>query len=97
MLLRKGLKRCQILPRILQKNFSHEVQDVKASSISSKLKTFQFSKEKLVDFGELPRGEIPDALKVNPKFDHVVLENNAQIGLEHYAGCHTGLLFIFFI
>ena len=61
--------------------------------MTTKLKTFQFSKENLLDFGDLPRGEIPTALQVDPKFEHVKLNNGAQIGFEHFDGHHTGKSF----
>ena len=46
----------------------------------------QFSKENLRDFGELPVGEIPDALKVSPKFEGLTLDNKVQVGVEEYLG-----------
>lgn len=37
----------------------------------------QFSKEKLVEFGELPIGEIPEDLKTSPVFKQTTLNNKA--------------------
>ena len=98
MLLRNVLRKSKDLRSLVKLRFS-ETSAVKGSSDSSmtqKLKTFQFSKESLTDFGDLPRGEIPSSLKVDPKFDHVQLDNGAQVGLEHFDGHHTGN-FIFFL
>lgn len=44
----------------------------------------QFSKERLVDFGELPRGEIPTALHSNPVSGVTTLDNGVQVGTEVY-------------
>jgi processing peptidase subunit beta len=40
----------------------------------------------LRDFGELPVGEVPDALKVSPKFEAFKLENKVKVGVEYYHG-----------
>jgi hypothetical protein len=66
------------------------LQPKSESSLTGKFKTFQFTKERLKDFGELPRGEIPTALQVDPKFDHIKLDNGVQIGMEHFDGHHSG-------
>ncbi len=46
----------------------------------------QFSKEKLIDFGELPVGEIPEQLKVSPKCLQTNLSNQVRITSEQYKG-----------
>lgn len=46
----------------------------------------QFSKERLVDFGELPIGEIPKELQSSPHFQQTLLNNSAQILSEKYSG-----------
>ena len=44
----------------------------------------QFSKEHLVDFGELPTGEIPSQLKQSPKNQLTQLTNNSRVFTEVY-------------
>ena len=92
MLLRNVLRKSKELRSIAKVCFSetNTLKNTSDSSMTQKLKTFQFSKESLTDFGDLPRGEIPSSLKVDPKFDHVTLDNGAQVGLEHFDGHHTG-------
>lgn len=48
--------------------------------------TMQFSKQRLTDFGELPRGEVPLALHFSPAFKHTRLANGAQLFTEQYPG-----------
>jgi processing peptidase subunit beta len=50
----------------------------------------QFSKEKLVEFGELPVGEIPDALKFDRPNGLTKLGNGVRVASETYS--HTGLV-----
>ncbi len=38
------------------------------------------------DFGELPVGEVPEALKVAPKFEGFRLDNKVRVGVEEYSG-----------
>lgn len=42
----------------------------------------QFSKHRLVDFGELPHGEIPDALRAVRPAQHARLGNEVRVGAE---------------
>ena len=51
----------------------------------------QFSKGRLTDFGELPRGEIPNALKYSPATSHIRLSNGVQVFTEAYAGNTTSV------
>jgi len=44
----------------------------------------QFSKHRLVDFGELPQGEIPDALQYDRPFHQVKLNNGVRVATEYY-------------
>lgn len=46
----------------------------------------QFSKKRLTDFGELPRGEIPNALKYSPEHTQTRLPNGVQVVTETYPG-----------
>jgi len=50
----------------------------------------QFSKERLVEFGELPTGEIPDALKYDRPTGLTKLDNGVRVATETYA--QTGLV-----
>lgn len=49
----------------------------------------QFSKHRLVDFGELPRGEIPKELEVAPYSKLNTLPNGAKVYLEEYPGTNS--------
>ena len=95
MLLRNMLRTTKSLHKITRAYFSDtSVSNAgNDSSLQSRFTTFQFTKEKCTDFGDLPRGEVPDALKVDPKFDHVKLDNGVQIGMEHFDGHHSGNVF----
>ena len=44
----------------------------------------QFSKSRLTDFGELPRGKIPFELEQHPQFKMTTLKNEARICSEQY-------------
>ena len=44
----------------------------------------QFSKKRLVEFGELPFGEIPNELQESPVFHQTTLNNKAVILTEKY-------------
>ena len=46
----------------------------------------QFSKHRLVDFGELPHGEIPDALKVVRPTQYQKLNNDIRVASESWVG-----------
>lgn len=46
----------------------------------------QFSKKRLTDFGELPRGEIPNALKYSPEHSQSRMPNGIQVVTETYPG-----------
>ena len=46
----------------------------------------QFSKQRLVDFGELPHGEIPEALKAIRPTDIQRLSNEVRVGTEYLIG-----------
>ncbi len=52
----------------------------------SQREAFQFSKDRLVEFGELPIGEVPLELKSQPENIFTRLSNDAQIVTEHYNG-----------
>ena len=64
------------------KRYFFGLNEKSSSSLPQQSDRLQFSKENLRDFGELPTGEIPDALKVSPKFDSFKLENNVKVGVE---------------
>ena len=46
----------------------------------------QFSKSRLVDFGELPAGEIPNALQYSRPTTHEKLANKVTVVTETYLG-----------
>jgi hypothetical protein len=94
MLLRNVLRKTNQLRKLTRVCFSEasSLETPSSGNLSQHLKTFQFSKESLTDFGDLPRGEIPASLKVDPKLDHVTLSNGAQVAHEHFDGYHTGIV-----
>ena len=69
---------------------SDVLKKTSSEDLQTRIKTFQFSKEVLTDFGDLPRGQVPQSLQVDPKFDHFKLKNGSQIGFEHFDGHHSG-------
>ena len=46
----------------------------------------QFSKRRLVDFGELPAGEIPSALQYSKPSSITTLTNGVKVATETYVG-----------
>lgn len=46
----------------------------------------QFSKKRLVDFGELPFGEIPDALKYRRPNSLIKLSNGVRVATQTWPG-----------
>lgn len=46
----------------------------------------QFSKDRLTDFQELPRGQVPHALTFSPAHSHTRLANGVQFFTEQYGG-----------
>jgi hypothetical protein len=62
-------------------------QVTKASnSAPARRERLQFSKHRLVDFGELPHGEIPDALRAVRPYEVAKLSNEVRVGTETYLG-----------
>ena len=51
----------------------------------SKSSGVQFSKHRLVDFGELAKGDIPDALNYSPENKISKLSNNIKVATEQYS------------
>lgn len=52
------------------------------SSAPARRDNLQFSKHRLVDFGELPHGEIPDALRAVRPSQQARLGNEVRVGAE---------------
>jgi len=94
MLLRNVLRKSSQLRFVTNFAQSTSLESASPGSLDRALKTFQFSKERLTDFGDLPRGQVPDALALDPRFDHVKLGNGAHVALEHFNGYHTGRPFL---
>lgn len=91
MLLNRVLRKTNSVRNLLKMRFSENLPKRNTESqLSNVQKAFQFRKDDLIDFGELPRGEIPEALKIDPKFDLINLPNSAKIGVEHYNSNHAG-------
>lgn len=68
------------------KRYIFGLSERNSKGVPQRSERLQFSKESLKDFGELPIGEVPDALKVSPKFESFKLDNNVQVGVEQYHG-----------
>jgi len=65
-----------------------------SSSAPVRRDRLQFSKERLVDFGELPHGEIPEALRALRPTEVQKLSNEIRVGTETYIGGQPAYLFI---
>lgn len=71
-----------LLWRILP-SFSSIIEQPKYS-VGERSYELQFSKKKLTDFGELPTGEIPDALKVSRPSSFTKLPNGVKVCSEKW-------------
>ena len=71
-----------LLSRILPA-FSSVIEQPKYS-VSERSYELQFSKKKLTDFGELPHGQIPDALKVSRPIGLTKLSNGVRVCSESW-------------
>ena len=72
------------LLRSLRAGFSQVTKA--ANSAPARRERLQFSKHRLLDFGELPHGEIPEALRaVRPSEVHK-LSNEIRVGSESWLG-----------
>jgi len=60
------------------------IQPSKGSNLDRPTRRLQFSKERLTDFGDLPRGEIPDSLMVSPASKVSSTDNGVTVGTEVY-------------
>lgn len=65
----------------LQKQFS-TLQKAESAGGVVKRDRLQFSKARLTDFGELPQGEIPEALKFDRAFTLNKLQNGVRVAVE---------------
>ena len=74
----------KILNLLKTKKFGTEVSDKIEPLSVLKSSGVQFSKHRLLDFGELPKGEIPDSLKISPKTNITKLSNKITICSEEY-------------
>lgn len=69
-----------VLLRPISRGFSSLSNPI--DSTVAKRDRLQFSKKRLTDFGELPPGEIPDALQYDCPFEVSKLENGVRVGVE---------------
>ena len=60
------------------------IQPRQGTNLDRPTRKLQFSKERLTDFGELPRGEIPEALEYNPISKVSTTDNGVTVGTEIY-------------
>jgi hypothetical protein len=65
------------------------------TSAPSKREYLQFSKKRLVDFGELPFGEIPDALKYRRPSSLKKLPNGVRVASQYWPGHGAAYQFIY--
>jgi processing peptidase subunit beta len=70
----------------LRRGFASTLARSETSHVPEFYESVQFSKSRLTDFGELPRGEIPNALKYSPAHSHIRLSNGVQVVTESYPG-----------
>lgn len=93
MLTSKLTKHLPLLKRPLRL-FSTIPAPQQQTTTPASLRGVQFGKQNLVDFGELPRGEIPEELKATPKSSLTHLDNNASVVTEQY-GSETSVVSVF--
>lgn len=72
------------LLNLLRSGFS-EVTKAKVNA-PARRERLQFSKHRLVDFGELPHGEIPEALKFDRPTQVTKLSNEVRVVSESWVG-----------
>lgn len=70
----------------LRRAFSKGAIAKTSSNVPEFHQSVQFSKDRLKDFGELPRGEVPHALNFSPATTHTRLSNGVQVFTEAYGG-----------
>lgn len=80
---RFNIKRTQALFNILAP-FSQVAKS--SSRTPAQRDNLQFSKRRLVDFGELPYGEIPDALQYSRPTTFDTLPNGVSVVTEQWTG-----------
>ncbi len=66
------------------------------SKAPSRREYLQFSKSRLIDFGELPHGQIPDALKTSRPSTLDKLQNGVRIVSEYWIGNQAAYQFLLF-
>lgn len=80
----KSLLKKSINLKTSSRLFSSQIQK-KESSVPTFSESIQFSKNKIKDFGELPRGEIPFALNFSPEHKITKLSNEIKVATEVYS------------
>jgi hypothetical protein len=65
--------------------FASEIERTTSRGVA-KRDYLQFSKSRLTEFGELPHGAIPDALKVTRPVGYKILSNGVKVCTESWAG-----------
>lgn len=85
MLMRAFSKEIRAL-RCLRRGFSKAEITKAASNVPEFRQSVQFSKDRLTEFGELPRGHVPHALNFSPANTHTRLSNGVQVFTEAYGG-----------
>lgn len=73
------------LTRLATRRFASQLAK-EAPKVPQFYESIQFSKQRLTDFGELPRGDIPHALQFSPAHSHTKLANGVQFFAEQYPG-----------
>jgi hypothetical protein len=82
---RSGSLICRSLVWRILPSFSSVIEQPKYS-VAERGHELQFSKRRLTDFGELPHGEIPDALKVSRPSGFTKLPNGVKVASESWVG-----------
>lgn len=75
----------------LRRGFAGQLARSETSYVPEFYESVQFSKSRLTDFGELPPGEVPNALKYSPAHSHIRLSNGVQVVTESYPGDVTSV------
>jgi hypothetical protein len=65
--------------------FASEIEKMRSKGVA-KRDYLQFSKSRLTEFGELPQGAIPEALKVTRPVGYKTLSNGVKVCTESWAG-----------
>lgn len=93
---RIAVRSSRALVNSLVRGFASHIEKASVGGVI-KRDYLQFSKSRLTDFGELPFGEIPDALKVSRPLGYQSLSNGVKVCSESWAGPLTSYCFVIYL